>query len=812
MLLSGPIFALQQQQAVPLPDILKLITVSHKVNFLYEESSINGKKLLFDASDYKKKTVEETLNALLPGLKLEWYKVDDKNYAIYNALIKDTVVANKEIKKDTIKQLATIGREQQLISVRPDSLKNVRLNEVNITASRPVVTSKSDRFLFDVSNSAMASGNSIQLLKIAPFVKISSDNTITLQGKATMILIDNKPVAESSLQNILQTLPAGNIAQIELITHPSAKYDAAYGAVINIITKKSKIEGLTGSVQLDGYSGQYATGSSSASLTYKHKGLTLYDTSGLRYGDDYFAVDESRTVGFNDKSALLTNDWTRVLWQTTGSFHFGADLELGKGQSIGLIADANLMHFKGPWDTNNTFKETGAARADSTLLTNATFEQPVFMGNFNLNYHLTADSGRNELSVLTTYTPFRRDLKQNFPSVLTDADGKLLSVPPLYHTTNLAAIDVYIAQADYVHAFNEQWKMETGLKYQQSQSSNEITYEQYNGTEFLKVPKYSSDNQLEESISGAYAMITRDLKKDKFQAGIRTEYTQAAFVGNFKQNYFNIFPTFYYQHNLNDQRNVSFSYKRTISRAPYYELVPYAVFLNKYTVEQGNPSLRPAYDNIFSIGTNIDKLNISISYTATKGMKALFPVRADADTKLTYFSRRNLDKAYDYSMYLFFPLSFTNWWESQNSGTPLGYNRAEGTVLESDYARAAFHSDFRSSNIFKVSKGIKLQVDLYYWTKYVQDLTNFSGYKNVDAAIVFDLFSAKAQLRLGGEQLIFKRNDYEQYRSFDSYQIDNKVYTDSRRVSIGFTYKFGKTSMKSPEKKLGNEEALKRLN
>jgi hypothetical protein len=192
-------------------------------------------------------------------------------------------------------------------------------------------------------------------------------------------------------------------------------------------------------------------------------------------------------------------------------------------------------------------------------------------------------------------------------------------------------------------------------------------------------------------------------------------------------------------------------------------------------------------------------------------MIALFPVRADEDTKLTYFSRRNLDKAYDYSMYLYFPLRFTSWWETQNSGTILGYNKTEGTVLGAVNTNAAFHSDFKSSQIFQLAKGIKLQVDAYYWTGYAQELTDYSGYKNVDAGLLFDLFSSKAQLRVGGEQLLFKRNDYSSNRNFGSYIIGNVISTDSKRVSFGFTYKFGKTSIKSPEAKLGNEDALKRL-
>jgi len=804
-----PVMA-QKTAPVQLSDALKEIMAYHQVNFMYEEVNISRKKVSFSTAVLKEKGLDEVLTMVLEQAGLKWSRIDKKNYAIFlPAAVKKDLLAKESIppwKGAIADSLVQINTTDSLLN----KMSPTQLNEVKIISNKATVERRSDRLVYNVENSAMAAGNSIELLKTAPFVRVGSDNTVSLQGKATMILIDNKPVAESSLQSILQSLPAGNISQIELITNPSAKYDAAYGAVINIVTKKSKIEGLTGNVRADASSGKYATGMSNASLTYKHKGLTLYGTGGFTYGDSYFATDEDRFVGLTNNTAFLSNKWSRKTLQSVGAYQAGADLEIGSGQTIGFIADGNIMHFKGPWNTVNGFRSGFSSGIDSLLYTNATFGQPVFMGNFNLNYHLTADSGKRELTVLATYTPFRRDLKQDFPSVLKDAEGKVLNTPPLYRTRNKTAIDVYIAQADYSQSFGRQWKLETGLKYQQTASENEIYYEEANGNDFINVPRYSSNNRLKESITGMYLIASKDWKSDKLQLGLRGENTQAAFVGNFEQHSFNLFPTVLYQHSFSEQQKISFSYKRTIARAPYYELVPYSVFLNKYTVEQGNPALRPTYNNIFTLGTDINKVNISLSYTAITDMMALFPVREDIDTKLTYFSRRNLEKAYDYSMYLYFPLRLAPWWETQNSGTILGYNKTEGKALDATYSLAAFHSDFKSSQIFRLGKGFKLQVDAYYWTKYAQDLTSYSGFKNMDAALLIDLFGGKGQLRLGGQEL-FKRNDYSQSRQFGNYRISNVIYTDSRRASFGFTYKFGKTNIKSPEKNLGNEDAMKRL-
>lgn len=707
--------------------------------------------------------------------------------------------------------LLSLNTQEGLI-VEPIKLKALSetLHEVKIMASRPSVETRSDRFILNVENSPMAIGNSLQLLKSAPFVKVSADNSVTLQGKKTMILIDNKPVPDAILQNILETLPSGNISKVELITQPSSKYDASYGAVINITTKKSTTDGITASVRADGSMGSYGRSELNGTISYKHKALTLYGTAGINRSDYLFSVNSNRVLGDPKDPDLLTDNWRRLSNNKVFNFQLGADLELTKDQTIGVLINGNPMKFGGPWGTVNQFGKQGAA-IDSTLYTNATFDQKASFYTYNLNYHLLADSGKNELTVLATLTPFRRNMFQSFPSVLLNALGETIKNPPVYQTVNISEINIYNAQLDYRHTLKQQWTLETGIKYQRTDSKSSVAYEIEKDNQFVSDPAYSNQSKLTEAIAGAYLILSKDWKNDKLQMGVRTENTKVAFKGVFDQNYFNAFPSFLYQHNFNEHNNLAFSFKRTISRAAYYDLVPYTVFINKYTVEHGNSTLKPEYDNIYTITSNIHKLNLSLSYTAASGLIVLLPSSQDYTTKVTFFSRQNLNNSSDLSFFLLYPLRFNSWWETQNSGTPIGYTKARGQVLGNPYELSAFHSDFKSSHIFQLSKTLKLQVDAYYWTRYSQGLTKYSGYKNIDASFLLDIFSGKGQVRLSGNEIIFKRNDFHQDTDFGQYRAQQIVNNDSRRISVGFTYKFGKNKMNSPEKKAGNEEALKRL-
>lgn len=705
----------------------------------------------------------------------------------------------------------TVGGAEP-VTIEPIAMKASAetLKEVKITSARPLVETKSDRLIFNVENSAMATGNSLQLLRSAPFVRISADNSVSLQGKKTMVLIDGRPVPDVSLENILQTMPAGNIQLIELITQPSAKYDASYGAVINIITKKSQIEGVTGNLRVDGSTGHYFMSNTNLSGTYKRGKVTITANGGMIKGDDSFGITSTRFQDPADPTYFMSNDWTRLTHNGMYSFQGSVNYELDKNQTIELFANANNYNFDGPWHSDNGFGKVNT-KLDSVLLTNAEFKQKMRTSTYNVNYHLLSDSGNHELTILGTYIPWQRNMLQKFPSKLYDGSGTLIQTPATYQTRNKGAIDIFIAQADYMLQFKKSWKLETGLKCQRTNSETSVDYEAERDGELQHFAEFSSQSSLQESIASAYGIVSKGWKKVKLQAGVRVEDTQADFAGHRIQDYNNVFPSFLYQYQLTKNIDMSASYKKTISRTPYYELVPYSVFINQYTIEQGNPALVPAFDNIYSLNANIHKLSLSVNYTKNTGLIGLFPVKQDFMTKITYYTRQNLKSASDISLYVCYPLQLNDWWETINSGTPIGYNHAQGLVLGDQYKLSAFHSDFRTSHLFKFSGRLKLQVDAYYWTNYVQDLSHNSGNKNVDVSFLLSLWEGKGQLRLGGNELVFKRNDYLIKRDYGVYHSAERVNTDSKRVNIGFTYKFGKSHVQKNSTKLGNEDVLKRL-
>src|SRR5690606_9805782 len=143
------------------------------------------------------------------------------------------------------------------------------------------------------------------------------------------------------------------------------------------------------------------------------------------------------------------------------------------------------------------------APVDSILYTNSPFDNKGETFNFNLNYHLLADSGKNELTLLSTYTRYNSNFFQYFPSELVDGNGTPIRTPAIYQITNNTNINILVGQADYSHKFRQDWKLEAGLKYQHTDSKNSILYEDNSSGQFVRVPDYSNNNHLRETIYGA---------------------------------------------------------------------------------------------------------------------------------------------------------------------------------------------------------------------------------------------------------------------------------------------------------------------
>ena len=689
------------------------------------------------------------------------------------------------------------------------SISQHTLNTVNIVAKRPLVERKSDRFIINVENSVMASGNSIQLLKTAPFVTVSPTDDISLQGKKTMILIDGKPVPNVAIKDVLKMLPAGDISKFELITNPSSKYDAAYGAVINIVTKQRKVEGITGNVRIEGAQGIYGRYNMNGGLTFKHDKLTIYGLGGFNKETSLYYDGIDKTLSSGGTPDFIKDIGRSVSVNRTYNFQGGVDFDISKHQKLGALVNGNITPGKSLSRSSDAFSKLGGP-VDSISYTNSPATKRSSTFNYNLSYQFLSDSNKNELNVIATLTPYHVRSNQHFPPIILGSNNDTVRVPTPFNTSSDIRINVFTSQADFSHQFSHQWKMESGLKYQYTDSKSTLKYFEYVDGQYVDQSTISSDNRLYENIFGGYGVLTKNWNKDLMQFGIRLENTAARSVGNFNQNYLKLFPSLLLQHTFSNNNSIALSYKRTINRAPYEQLVPYTNYINQYTIYVGNPLLKPEIDDIFSLSSKIGSLNLIMTYSHNSNIFAGVPILQNYETKATYFSIINLNRSNVLNFDAQYSVTVTPWWSSDNYGTLFGYIKAEGKVLDKSFDLSSRYFNLNSNNLFKIGKNIKFEFDAYYYSAHSQNLTRAGGFYNCDAAIMFNLLKDKGEIRLSGNQLL-KRNIYTFDQNFTIFKEHESQYMDSRNVVLSLTYRFGKTKTQAADKKLGNDDAVRRF-
>jgi outer membrane receptor protein involved in Fe transport len=485
------------------------------------------------------------------------------------------------------------------------------LQEVTVISSRPVIERKADRVIFNVANSINAAGsNGLEALSKAPGIKIN-DNTISLAGKGTLSIMVNGRLlhlSDKALVSYLKSFSSAQISKIEIITHPSAAYDAEGNAgLINIITKRSSKAGFSGEADASvnrffykdqpNYKGirNYGLMNTGLSLNYNKDKWSVYsnisDIPGrelLGYGIDVYYPDkhwamkdtgEYRVVTFN---ALAGIDY-QVSNKTTLGFEYNYIYHLEDGADYVRVPVYN-----------------NKAQLDSTLKTYATY-YPVAKSNaFNLHLIQKLGQSGSKLILNADYFNFyRHDKSDLITRSYTDEDKlKEGSTKKLYDTT-LQNIRIYTFKAD-LDLPTPFAQFSFGSKISFINNYSNIYYYNNTGNQLILDSALSNEFRYIENTQALYANASKNTGKWKLDAGLRAEITQTKALSYFQdqkvnKHYLKLFPSALVSYTLNTDNEFSFNYNKRIHRPTFWNLNPYKTFMTAYTYVEGNPYLEPEY-------------------------------------------------------------------------------------------------------------------------------------------------------------------------------------------------------------------------
>ncbi len=680
------------------------------------------------------------------------------------------------------------------------------LQTIAVVGKKPFVEMKADRTIINVDASPSNAGSTaMDVLEKSPGITLDKDDNISLKGKQNVtIMIDGKPtyLSASQLADYLKSLPASAIDVIEIMTNPSAKYDAAGNSgIINIKTKKNKLKGFNGNVNLTYAQGIYAKPSGSVNLSYRNGKFNFFLNAGYAHWEGFQELTIGRKYFDADSKAInsIFSQKTNMHF-TNPEFNvkFGMDYNVTQKTTVGFVVSG----FRNA-ETNNSTSDIQLLSPDyvldSIVQSPNTNKTSWKNGSANLNFRHTYDSAGRELTADLDYVRYSSVSNQYFDNLTYNPDMILLNENVL--TGHLpSTINIYTAKTDYTHPLAKGYKLETGIKLSYVNTDNTADY--YDLVNKIAEVDTTKTNHFlyRENINAAYVNMTKQYKKLTAQLGVRLENTNYSGhqLGNgvsvinqdssFTRSYVNLFPTAFFSYDLNDKNTFTLSYGRRIDRPAYQDLNPFLFFLDQYTYQAGNPYLQPQYTQNVELGHSFHHwLNTTLNYSYTKNF---FTETFEQSGQATIVRQGNIGSRQNAGVAVSAQIPVAKWWNAMLYSN-LNYNKFSGMLYGEEINVSATTLLLNMTSQFTLSKGWGGEISGFYRTKGVEGQIIVDPMGQASAAVSKKILNNKASIKASIRDL-FYTNTVHGYINFQQTDATFHNRRDSRVLSLTFTWNFGK--------------------
>jgi hypothetical protein len=691
------------------------------------------------------------------------------------------------------------------------------LNGVSVVAQKPLIERRPDKIIVNL-NSTIGSGSMMDVLSRLPGVQVNPDDQINLNGRTVAIYIDGRPTPLSSdaLSSLLKGMSPASIQKIELIAHPSSKYDAAgSGGIINIVRKKNSKDGLSGNVYGGAGYGKYGKANGGVNLNYKSDGYNLFFNMDYAY-TKYFVNNNIKT-DFYDNNFLFTGETaaqtTSVRNSNNYTPNFGIDLYLSKKTTLSISATDGIQLFDKNANTNTEDFNIELNKIGDNTFSNLVHTKSV---NFSSNMHLLhqIDSLGNEYTVDLDYYRYSNISGQNNLTTIYDSTGALNNNFHWLFDQD-RKFSVYSAKADYTLPLKNNANFETGWKssYVESNNSNE-TYNIFGDVPIID-PAQNDFFNYSENINALYANYSKNDKKLSYQIGARAESTWGR--GNQIQtgeivhiNYVKLFPSAFLDYKFDENHGLNLSLNKKIDRPTYENLDPLVRVINSNTYLQGNPNLLP-----------VISYNSSLTYSYKNALFATFNyginlhdftyLTAPIDSSGITITKPTNNK---YSQYFSFILAYNKqlkpWWFTSTNITLRQQTFTSDINTNGLNTSGILAFNFDTYNSFNLTKKLSFLVLYQYRGKsVVQNITN-DPYFLVVSGLRQQIFGNRGILAVNVTDIFHSFKSKFVQNSVNVKQYWNNEY-ETRLIRVNFSYSFG-GKIKKPKTGTGADEEKKRTN
>lgn len=708
-------------------------------------------------------------------------------------------------------------------------MKNTEsLGGVTVSSKRPMVQVKADKTILNVEGTINATGtDALGLLRKSPGVMVDKDDNISLAGKnGVRIYIDGKPspLTGTDLTNYLKSIQSSQIDAIELITNPSAKYDAAGNAgIINIKLKKNKTFGTNGSVNAGYNIGVYPKYNGGINFNHRNKGVNIFGSYNYTNNKTNMLFNLYRSIA----DTIFDSKTDMIMLAKSHAIKTGVDFYINNKSTFGILVNANLGEnsFNNNSRTPIIVKSTGIV--NRILEARNTNKMKANNATFNLNYRFADTSGR-ELNLDADYGLYRNDGNQLQPNYYYDASGNNLINQVFYRFLSPTDIDLFTFKADYEQNFKG-GRLSFGAK--TSAISTDNNFQRYDVSQLHPEQKTldiarSNEFDYKENINAAYVNYNKQLKGLMFQVGVRAENTVSKGTSYglnadgsvntsnpqvFKRNYTDLFPSAALTFNKNPMNQWGLSYSRRIDRPAYQDLNPFEFKMDEYTYMKGNTTLRPQYTNIVSLtNTYKFKLNTSLSYSHVNDV---FTQLVDTTEKSkSFLTRKNLAKQDVVAINVSYPFMYKNYMAFVNLSGNYSHYKADfgGGNRIVDLKAASFNIFMQHSYRFGKTQAWTGEISGWYNSPSVwEGAFKSKAMWTVDAGLQKRIFKGNGTFKISVSDIFFSMK-FSGYTNFTGQYSRASGSFESRQFKTALTWRFGNSKVKAARERKDALESEKK--
>ncbi len=687
------------------------------------------------------------------------------------------------------------------------------LDEIEVRAEKSTMHLSLDKKVFNVGKDlANSGGTAADVLDNVPSVTVDVEGNVELRGAGGVrILVDGKPSGMIGISNTdgLRNLPANMIDKIEVVTNPSARYEAeGMSGIINIVLKKERKQGLNGSFDVTvGHPKNYGV---ALNMNYRRNKFNFFTSYNLRYRKGPGNGHQFQEFYKGDTTFITDNTSRRERGGLSNSIRFGADYFFNEKNILTTAFnyrysdDDNYARIQYRDYINDLSNQVGfTQRTDEEIEKEPNLEYSLTYKKlfarkdheltFDLRYQDEEESESSEI------------LERSFLADETTPSGQ----PDLeQRSNNVEGNSNLILQLDYVKPFGENGKLELGWRSGIKDITNDFKVEEMQDGAWVALDSFNNNLIYDENIHAAYSSIGNKFGQFSVQAGLRAEYSEVKteLLQTDEVNprdYFNLFPSIFLGYEINEKNTFQVSYSRRIRRPGFRHLNPFYSYSDARNIWAGNPNLNPEFTDSYEVGYlkyfEEGTVTSSIFYRHTDGViERIREVIADTISRTR---PQNLSTRNDYGLEFTFSFDPSKKWRL-NGNVNFFRSQTEGQYEGQDFSADTYTWFGRLSNRVTVFKKVDIQVNFNYRAPRKNTQGRSKAMWNVDPAASMDILKGKGTLTLSVRDLFNTR--LRRYISEgENFFVEGEWRWRARRTTLTFNYRLNQKKQRGGRDRRG---------